>query len=217
MQRKEYLDWISTNKLFWGTTICSCLVGMGEFTSLLEYYQPVFDTYGINEKNKWRLIFRLATIHFFIAVCPRLTGCRKIVELCLTALYVYSPKEGGKRAVFGWAGTAPTQCARMVWKWFSYNFLLESKTYILARWDFHLREPRNVGIRISQWDQSCAFIWLVRVWICLADLPPKLPPKGFGTGQHDAALFCTHGTKSVLSLGTQYHQTQQNSTVTHKF
>ena len=33
---------------------------------------------------------------------------------------------------------------------FSYNFLLESKTYILARWDFHLREPRNVGIRISQ-------------------------------------------------------------------
>ena len=143
MQRKEYLDWISTNKLFWGTTICSCLVGMGEFTSLLEYYQPVFDTYGINEKNKWRLIFRLATIHFFIAVCPRLTGCRKIVELCLTALYVYSPKEGGKRAVFGWAGTAPTQCARMVWKWFSYNFLLESKTYILARWDFHLREPRN--------------------------------------------------------------------------
>ena len=28
---------------------------------------------------------------------------------------------------------------------------------------------------------------------------------------------CTHGTKSVLSLGTQYHQTQQNSTLTHKF
>jgi len=25
---------------------------MGEFTSLLEYYQPVFDTYEINEKNK---------------------------------------------------------------------------------------------------------------------------------------------------------------------
>lgn len=53
-------------------------------------------------------------LHFFIAVCPRLTGCRKIVELCLTALYVYSPKEGGKRVIFGWAGTAPTQCARMV-------------------------------------------------------------------------------------------------------
>lgn len=34
---------------------------------------------------------------FFIAVCPRLTGCRKIVELCLTALYVYSPKEGGEK------------------------------------------------------------------------------------------------------------------------
>ena len=53
--------------------------------------------------------------------------------------------------------------------------------------------------------------------IRLADLPPKLPPKGFGTGQHHAALFCIHGTKSVLSLGTQYHQTQQNNTLTHKF
>lgn len=28
---------------------------------------------------------------------------------------------------------------------------------------------------------------------------------------------CTHGTKSVLSLGTQYHQAQQNRTVTHDF
>jgi hypothetical protein len=52
--------------------------------------------------------------------------------------------------------------------------------------------------------------------IRLAILPPKLPPKGFGTGQHDVALFCTHGTKPILSLGTQYHQTQQNSIVTHK-
>ena len=189
---------------------------MGEFTSLLEYYQPVFDTYGINEKNKWRLIFRLATIHFFIAVCPRLTGCRKIVELCLTALYVYSPKEGGKRVVFGWAGTAPTQCARMVWKWFSYNFLLESKTYILARWAFPAWELCDTGICFSQWDKSCAFIWALRVRIRLADLPPKLPPKGFGTVQHCVAPFCTHGTKSISSLGTQYHQTQQNNTITHK-
>ena len=42
-----------------------------------------------------------------------------------------------------------------------------------------------------------------------------------GTGrqpiQHRIAPFCTHGTKSVLSLGTQYHQTQQNITVTHDF
>ena len=53
--------------------------------------------------------------------------------------------------------------------------------------------------------------------ICLADLPPKLPPKGLGTGQHRIAPFCTHGTKPILSLGTQYHQTQQNSTLTHKF
>ena len=36
-------------------------------------------------------------------------------------------------------------------------------------------------------------------------------------GQHRIAPFCTHGTKSVLSLGTQYHQTQQNITVTHDF
>ena len=27
---------------------------------------------------------------------------------------------------------------------------------------------------------------------------------------------CKHGTKSVLSLGTQYHQTQQNNIPTHK-
>ena len=67
-----------------------------------------------------------------------------------------------------------------------------------------------------KWDQSCAFIWAMRVRISLTDLPPKLPPKGFGTGQHDAAPLCTHGTKSVLSLGTQYHQTQQNNILTHK-
>ena len=31
----------------------------------------------------------------------------------------------------------------------AYNFLLESKTYILVRWAFHLREPCDVGIRTS--------------------------------------------------------------------
>ena len=30
------------------------------------------------------------------------------------------------------------------------NFLLESKIYILVRWAFPVREPRDVGIRISQ-------------------------------------------------------------------
>ena len=73
-----------------------------------------------------------------------------------------------------------------------------------------------MSIHISQWNQSCAFIWAAQVRIRLADLPPKLPPKGVGTGQHDAALLCTHGTKYVLSLGTKYHKTQQNNTVTHK-
>ena len=108
------------------------------------------------------------------------------------------------------------RCAGMVQVGFAYNFLPEGKIYILVRWTFHLREPFYVGICIFQWNQSCAFICAVRVRTLLADLPPKLPPKGFGTGQHRIAPFCTHGTKSVLSLGTQYHQTQQNSTLTHK-
>ena len=109
------------------------------------------------------------------------------------------------------------RCARMAWSGFAYNFLLEDKTYILILWAFHLREPCDVGICISQWNQSCAFIRAMLVRICLADLPPRLPPKGFGTVQYGVAPFCTHGTKSVSPLGTQYHQTQQNGTVTHKF
>ena len=32
----------------------------------------------------------------------------------------------------------------------AYNFLLENKTYILVRRAFHLREPCDVGICISQ-------------------------------------------------------------------
>ena len=109
------------------------------------------------------------------------------------------------------------RCARMAWSGFAYNFLLEDKTYILILWAFHLREPCDVGICISQWNQSCAFIWLECARIHFADLPPKLPPKGFGTSQHHAAPLCTHGTKPILNLGTQYHKTQQNNTLTHKF
>ena len=109
------------------------------------------------------------------------------------------------------------QCAGTLWVGFAYNFLLESKISSLVRGAFHLCEPCDVGICISQWDQSCAFIWAVLVRIRLTDLPPKLPPKGFGTVQHCVAPFCTHGTKAVLPFGTQYHQTQQNSTVTNKF
>ena len=40
----------------------------------------------------------------------------------------------------------------------AYNFLPESKTYIPVRWAFPVREPRDIGIHISQWNQSCAFI-----------------------------------------------------------
>ena len=98
-----------------------------------------------------------------------------------------------------------------------YNFLLEDKTYTLILWVFHLRKPRDIGIHISQWNQSCAFIWLECARIRPAILPPKLPPKGAGTVQYRIAPFCTHGTKFVLNLGTQYHQTQQNNTLTPKF
>ena len=119
-----------------------------------------------------------------------------------------------KQARFSrWQG----RCARVQWCRAAYNFLLESKISLRICWAFHLREPCDIGIRISQWNQSCAFIWAVLARIRLTNLPPKLPPKGFGTGQHHAALLCTHGTKSILSLGTQYNKTQQNSTLTHKF
>ena len=143
-----------------------------------------------------------------------------------------SPKGREFGVVYGWAGigadalrTRPNRgisrgdtggvwgCCGVV---LSYNFLPESKTYILVRWAFHLREPSDIGIHISQWNQSCAFILLVRMRICLADLHPKLPPKGVGTGQHRIAPFCTHGTKAVSPFGTQYHQTQQNNIPTHK-
>ena len=40
----------------------------------------------------------------------------------------------------------------------SYNFLPESKPYIPVRWAFPVREPRDIGIRISQWNKNCAFI-----------------------------------------------------------
>ena len=53
--------------------------------------------------------------------------------------------------------------------------------------------------------------------IRFADLPPKLPPKGFGTGQHYVVFLCTHGTKSVLSLGTQHYKTQQKLVETISF
>ena len=39
------------------------------------------------------------------------------------------------------------ECRRVV---LVYNFLLEGKTYIRIRRVFRLREPRDVGIRISQ-------------------------------------------------------------------
>ena len=39
----------------------------------------------------------------------------------------------------------------------------------------------------------------------------KLPTKEFGTGRYHAAFLCTHGTKSVLSLGTQHYKTDKSS------
>ena len=45
----------------------------------------------------------------------------------------------------------------------------------------------------------------------------NLPTKGLGTGRYHAAFLCTHGTKSVLSLGTQHHKTQQKLVETISF
>ena len=42
------------------------------------------------------------------------------------------------------------RCAGMLRGGFAYNFLLGSKTYILVCWAFHLREPSDIGIHISQ-------------------------------------------------------------------
>lgn len=83
----------------------------------------------------------------------------------------------GKRGIWGniWLGGHRSDAVRMrpnrrvsrgdgggVRGWrgvvLAYNFLLEGKTYIRIRRAFHLREPSDIGIRISQWNQSCAFI-----------------------------------------------------------
>ena len=54
---------------------------------------------------------------------------------------------GDRGGVRGWRGVV-----------LAYNFLPESKTYILVSRAFHLREPGDIGIHISQWNQSCACI-----------------------------------------------------------
>ena len=50
------------------------------------------------------------------------------------------------------------RCAGIAWSWLAYNFLLESKISSPVRWAFHLREPCDMSIHFSQWNQSCAFI-----------------------------------------------------------
>ena len=42
------------------------------------------------------------------------------------------------------------RCAGMAWSGFAYNFCIESKTLLLVRGAFHLREPCDVGTHISQ-------------------------------------------------------------------
>ena len=67
-------------------------------------------------------------------------------------------------AVFDWTATAPIgcehaqtgafrlqgRCAGMLRVGFAYNFLPESKTYILVHWAFPVRKPCDVSTRISQ-------------------------------------------------------------------
>ena len=77
-----------------------------------------------------------------------------------------SPESGDFVAVFGWteyhADRMRTRSNKGVSRGdrggvrglrgvvLAYNFLPESKTYILARWAFPAREPCDVGMRISQ-------------------------------------------------------------------
>ena len=112
---------------------------------------------------------------------------------------------GDRGGVRGWCrvGLRTTSCWRVkLIYWFVGLFLRGNSERLMFRF---LNETKAAHL-----------IWTVLARIRLAILPPKLPPKGFGTGQYSVAPLCTHGTKSVLSLGTQYHQTQQNSTVMHK-
>ena len=60
----------------------------------------------------------------------------------------------------------------------AYNFLPESKTYIPVRWAFPVREPRDIGIRISQWNKTAhLFDWSVRESVSKI-CPQNCPQKG---------------------------------------
>ena len=105
----------------------------------------------------------------------------------------------------------------MVYSWLAYNFLLENKTYILVRRAFHLREPCDVGICISQYETKAAHLFERCESESVSPIcPQNCPQKGLERVSTMQPPFCTHGTKSVLSLGTQHHQAQQNNIVTHK-
>ena len=112
----------------------------------------------------------------FISAGFSCTGEARLGKACAgkAVLGQKSPKGREFGVVYGWAGigadalrTRPNRgisrgdrggvwgCCGVV---LSYNFLPESKTYIPVRWAFPVREPRDIGIRISQWNKSCAFI-----------------------------------------------------------
>ena len=112
----------------------------------------------------------------FISAGFSCTGETRLGKACAgkAVLGQKSPKGREFGVVYGWAGigadalrTRPNRgisrgdrggvwgCCGVV---LSYNFLPESKTYIPVRWAFLVREPRDIGIRISQWNKSCAFI-----------------------------------------------------------
>mgnify|MGYP006972164474 CR=1 FL=1 len=100
----------------------------------------------------------------------------------------------------------------------AYNLIPESRSYYLYRKALPLREPQEICAHNKTKAAQINERWGKIPFLNNSSiLPPKLPPKGFETVQHGAALLCTHGTKSIPSLGTQHHQTQQNRTVTHKF
>ena len=123
--------------------------------------------------NVVNIIFFFSILFIWLLICA---GENRPGNACTGKAVLGQKSHKGREfgVVYGWAGigadalrTRPNRgisrgdrggvwgCCGVV---LSYNFLPESKTYIPVRWAFPVREPRDIGIRISQWNKSCAFI-----------------------------------------------------------
>ena len=65
------------------------------------------------------------------------------------SVYADCPICGDKR------GKMNINFAKNLWRC---NYCNEGGGMLSLYWAFHLREPSDIGIRISQWNQGCAFI-----------------------------------------------------------